>query len=140
MPPPNFKGGGLTTSYLIGLNFGGLNSRKSILLPKIVSAEIFCLPKIMSAEIFQAEIQNIPCTIKAYHNNVKLMLKHKMDKTFSAEKLPKIRVGAENFVRRKFCQIRYAALTRMGENTHTHTEILAHIWPRQIESVIHYTK
>ena len=45
--------------YLIGQNFGGQNCRKYDLLPKILSAEIFCPLKIST------------CLI-----NVKLMLKH----------------------------------------------------------------
>ena len=45
---PYFK----TSPYLIGQNFGGQICRKSDLLQKILSAEMFCPPKILSAEIF----------------------------------------------------------------------------------------
>ena len=63
------------------------------------------MPKILSAEIF------CPLKSKTYQINTKLMLKHifilncvgnnKTDEKIRWTKLPKIPLGAENFVRRK---------------------------------------
>ena len=40
---------------------------------------INCPPKVLSAEILLSD-ENIPCAIKTYQNDIKLMLKHKTDK------------------------------------------------------------
>ena len=40
--------------------------------------------------------------MKLYQNHINLVLKHKMNNHFRRTKLPNFRIGAENFVRRKF--------------------------------------
>ena len=88
-------------------------------MPKIwLAAENFVRRKLLSTEnfvrrnILPAKILNISCTIKLYQNHIKFVLKHKMNKTFSADKtakifqlVPKI-LSAEIFCPPKFCPIR----------------------------------
>ena len=90
---------GTQRKYLIGQNFGGQKCRKSGLLPKILSAEIF----------YRLKFKIYPVPLPSNHIeliNMKFMLKYKTDdKTFSADKIAKISNWwvPKIFVRRKFC-------------------------------------
>ena len=86
------------------------------------SAENFVRRKFLSAgncvrrNILSAKVQKIPCTIKSYQNSIKLMLKHKTDKTFSVDKSAEILnrcrkfCPPKSFVLRKLCPPKFCPM------------------------------
>ena len=97
----------LTGNLKLGTNRGRTQ------VPKIwLAAENFVRRNILSPKLL-----NISCIIKLYQNHIKLVLKHKINRTFSADKTAEISnrcrkfCPPKNFVHRKlfppkFCPIR----------------------------------
>ena len=87
--------------YLIGQKFGGHYCRKFGLMPKILSAEKFCPPNFLSAEMFCLLLSLwLRPYLDILENIIKTRITRKHSFIFRRTKLPKFRVGAENFVRR----------------------------------------
>ena len=99
-----------------------------------------CPPKnFVRRNILSAGIQNIVCYIKAYQNNIQLALKHETDETFGRTKLPKFRLSAENFIRRKISPPKILSIADKVSDRFTSSFIGGFIPNRQTK-IIHFTK